>query len=82
MTARIEWTTEHVMNALAEIKLDVGDIAKAINGNGAPGIKGRLMRLEAGAAVVLVLATMLVTIGSCAVGNGYLVVPTTKAATK
>lgn len=73
---------ELIMEAIEDLKTDVRDLVQAVNGNGHPGIKGRLTRLETILTIVGAIAVVGTSMASCAIGAKMITVPVAQAQTK
>lgn len=62
--------------ALEPLRDDVRRLAHTIEGNGHPGIKGRIVRLETVVSVIASVILFSAGIASCGISSGYIAIPT------
>lgn len=72
----LEAAIKPAAEGIARLESEVQKLGDSINGNGHPGLKGRLTRVETILLIVGALATFATSMASCAIGGKVIAVPT------
>lgn len=78
----VEAAIKPAMDGITRLEARTEKIDESINGNGHPGLKGRLTRVETVLAIVGSVAIIGTSMASCAISNKVISVPTQAATSK